>query len=134
MKTFALAALLVGLFGVAGAASAADTDSPTGTWKWSGKVGKKDTDFTARLEHKDGKVTGSVAGGKLDLKIEDGTFKDGELSFTASGEVKGEKVSVKCTGKVTGDTVKGTATVERKGKQKSEVWEAKREKTEKKKD
>lgn len=134
MKTFALAGLLVGLFGVAGVASAADTDGPVGLWKWSGKYGKKDTDFTARLEHKDGKVTGSLAGGKLDLKIEEGTFKDGELSFTATGEVKGEKVSIKCTGKVTGDTVKGSATVERKGKVKSETWEAKREKTEKKKD
>jgi len=134
MKKLAIAALLLGVLGVTGAASAADADNPAGTWKWSGKVGKKDTDFTMRLESKDGKLTGSVAGGKLDLKIEEGTFKDGEVSFTANGEMKGEKVSIKGTGKLSGDTIKGSVTFDRKGKSKTDSWEAKREKEEKKKD
>lgn len=134
MKTFASLGLALALFGSAGAASAADSADPSGLWKWSGKVGKKDADFSLRIEHKDGKVTGSLAGGKLDMKIEEGTFKDGELTFTATGEVKGEKVSFKGTGKVTGDTLKGKITTERKGKSQSADWEAKREKAEPKKD
>jgi hypothetical protein len=132
MKKLAIAALLLGLLGTIERASAADKDDPAGVWKWSGKVGKKDADFTMRLENKDGKLTGSVAGGKLDLKIEEGTFKDGEVSFTATGEMKGEKVSMKGTGKLTGDTIKGSVTFDRKGKQQKNDWEAKRE--EKKKD
>jgi len=72
--------------------------------------------------------------GKLDLKIEEGTFKDGEVSFTANGEMKGEKVSLKGTGKLSGDTIKGSVTFDRKGKSKTDSWEAKREKEEKKKD
>ena len=134
MKKLAIAALLLGLMGAAETVSAADKDNPVGVWKWSGKVGKKDADFTMKLENKDGKLTGSVAGGKLDLKIEEGTFKDGEVSFTANGDMKGEKVSIKGTGKLSGDTIKGSVTFDRKGKSKSDSWEAKREKEEKKKD
>ena len=133
MTKLALAGVLLA-FGAAGVAGAADKDDPTGTWKWTGMVGKREVAQTLKIELKAGKVTGRLAGGKFDLKIEDGTFKDGELSFTATGELKGEKVSAKYTGKVTGDTVKGMATTELKGRQKTETWEAKREMPEKKKD
>ena len=134
MMKFALAAaaLAVGTVGLVGAA---DKDDPTGTWKWTGKFGgKKDTDQVLKIEVKDGKVTGTLAGGKVTLTIEEGTFKDGELTFTATGEQKGEKVVAKCSGKVTGDTVKGTATVDAKGKMKGrpEAFEAKRDAAEKK--
>jgi hypothetical protein len=135
MNKFAILGVALSLLVSAGGAVAADTaDSPAGLWKWSGKVGKKDADFSLKLDYKDGKVTGSLAGGKLDLKIEEGTFKDGELTFTATGESKGEKVSFKGTGKLTGDTLKGKLTGERNGKTKTDDFEAKREKAEKKKD
>ena len=134
MKALVALGLAFALLGVVGTASAADSTDPSGVWKWSGKVGKKDADFSLRIEQKDGKVTGSIAGGKLDLKIEEGTFKEGELTFTATGEVKGEKVSFKGTGKLSGDTLKGKITTERKGKSQSADWEAKRDKAEKKKD
>lgn len=125
MKTLAF----LGLALFAPSLVAADTDAnPAGQWKWSGKVGKKDADFVLTIEYKSGKVTGSLAGNKLDLKIDDGTYKDGELTFTATGEVKGEKVAFKGSGKITGDTIKGSITTERKGKEQKADWEAKREK------
>lgn len=134
MKALASLGVVLALFGPVGTASAADSTDPSGLWKWSGKVGKKDADFSLRIEHKDGKVTGSIAGGKLDLKIEEGTFKDGELTFTATGEVKGEKVSFKGTGRLSGDTLKGSIVTERKGRAQKADFEAKRDKAEKKKD
>jgi len=132
MKSLAFLGLAFALFGSAGASAADTATDPSGLWKWSGKVGKKDTDFVLKIELKDGKVTGSLTGGKLDLKIEEGTYKDGELTFTATGEAKGEKVSFKGTGKLTGDTLKGKVTADVKGKQKTDDFEAKREKAEKK--
>jgi hypothetical protein len=134
MKSLAFLGVALALFGAGGTASAADSTTPSGLWKWSGKVGKKDTDFNLRVEYKDGKVTGSIAAGKIDLTIEEGTFKDGELTFTATGEVKGEKVSFKGTGKLSGDTLKGSIVTERKGRAQKADFEAKRDKAEKKKD
>ncbi|MFM8271751.1 MAG: hypothetical protein ACKODX_05390 [Gemmata sp.] len=135
MLKFALTAIALAL-GAASSVGAADTETPAGTWKWTGKVGKKDVDQVLKLELKEGKLTGTLSGGKFDLKVEEGTFKDGEVTITATGEFKGEKVVAKLSGKLTGDTIKGTATIDTKGKTKGkpEAWEARREAPEKKKD
>ena len=137
MKKLALAGFLLGMFGLITTVQAADKDDPTGTWKWKTKFGDKEVERSLKLELKDGKLTGSMPGfGKnaKDTAIEDAKFKDGEVSFTAKGEMKGEKVSLKGTGKLSGDTIKGSVTFDRKGKSKTDSWEAKREKEEKKKD
>jgi hypothetical protein len=128
MKKFALAAFLLGLFGVIGAADAADKDDPTGTWKLKTKLGKKDVEQTLKIEVKDGKVTGTITAGKMEGKLEDGAFKDGELTFTVTREVKDVKVTTKYTGKVTGDSIKGTSTTDFNGKEFKSEFEGTKEK------
>lgn len=125
MKKYALAAFLVGLFGIAYAAD------PTGTWTWKTKFGKdgKEIEQTLKLKLDGDKVTGSLSGGrggKGDTKIEDGTFKNDEVSFTITREFKDMKFVTKYSGKVTDDTIKGETVSERDGKEFKREWEAKR--------
>jgi len=134
MRKLALLGFLVGMLGVVGVAAAADKDDPTGTWKFKVKAGKQEFDQTLKLENKDGKLTGTLSGGKgADIKIEDGKFKDGEVSFSATREFKDQKFTSKYSGKVSGDTIKGTITTDRGGKETKQDWDAKREKPDEKK-
>ena len=131
MKKFAFAGFVVAVVGLIGVAQAAQKDDPTGTWKWKSKFGKDGKEFerTMKLQLKDGKLTGTVSGfGKqgTDTKIEDGTFKDGELSFQTTVERGDMKFTTKYSGKLSGDTIKGTITSERAGKENKQEWEAKR--------
>ena len=141
MTRFALASFVLGLLGVVGIAAAADKNDPTGTWKWTTKFGEKEVERSMKLELKDGKLTGTVAGGGgkgggkgTDSKIEDGKFKDGELSFSVTRERGGNKIVSKYSGKVSDDTIKGSITTDVDGKENKMEWEAKRAKDEKKKD
>lgn len=125
MKKYAAAAFLVGLFGIAYAAD------PTGTWTWKTKFGKdgKEAEQTLKLKLEGDKLTGILSGGrggKGDTKIEDGTFKNDEISFTVTREFKDMKFVTKYSGKVTDDTIKGETVSERDGKEIKREWEAKR--------
>jgi len=132
MKKLPFVAFLLGLFFM-GAVAAADKDDPTGTWKYKVKRGKQETEQTLKLELKDGKLTGSVSGGKGEpTKIEDGTFKDGEVSFTVTRTFKDQKFVSKYSGKVSGDSIKGSISTDFGGKENKQDWDAKREKDTKK--
>jgi hypothetical protein len=129
MRKFALAGFLMGMFGIVGVVAAADKDDPTGTWKWKTKFGKNEVEQTMKIENKAGKVTGTITGGKGgEIKIEDGKFKDGELTFTTTREFKDQKFVSKYSGKVSGDMIKGTITTDFGGKENKRDWDAKREK------
>lgn len=140
MKKLAVAAFVLGLFGVIGFATAAGQDKkgPTGTWEWTTKFGEKEVKRSMKLEVKEGKVTGTVAGfGKMaENKIEDGTYKDGELKFNVTTERKGEKTTSKYVGKYDekADTIKLKITSKFGEKEFEQEGEAKRVKDEKKKD
>ena len=125
MKQLALVAFL---FGMAGVATAADKDDPTGTWKVKSKFGKQEIEQTLKLEKKGDKVTGTISVRKNEAKIEDGTFKNGELKFSVSRERGDNKFVTKYVAKVTGDTIKGTATTDFNGKEFKSEFEGKREK------
>lgn len=134
MKKLALATALLGLLGLlatADTAVAADKNDPTGTWKIKTKFGEKEVERTLKLENKDGTVTGTISGfGKdaKDTKIEDGKFKDGELTFAVTTERKGNKNTTKYSAKIDGDTIKGTATGTFGEKEFKSEFEGKKEK------
>ena len=122
MKKYALAAFLVGLFGIAYAAD------PTGTWTWKTKFGKdsKEIEQTLKLKLDGDKVTGTLSGGRGgrgDTKIEDGKFKT--TSFVhRDPRVRDMKFVTKYSGKVSDDAIK-EAVSETAGDRREEV-EAKR--------
>lgn len=130
MKRRELLILGLAFMGLTGLAQAADKADPTGTWKWTVTFGDQKRDVTLKLKLEGDKLTGSIPGrNNVETKIEDGKFKDGELSFSVTRERNGQKFTTKYKGKLDGDTIKGTQERERDGKSQSSEWVAKREKS-----
>ncbi len=98
------------------AAFAADA-SPSGTWKWTtqGRGGNPGFEVTLKLDYKNGALTGTMVGmqgpqGAIpDVAIGDASFKDGTVAFTVTREFNGNKRTTKYTGKLEGDSIKGSS-------------------------
>jgi hypothetical protein len=106
-------------------------ENPDGTWKWKTRFGQnqQEREQTLKLKRDGDKLTGEMPGrNNNETKIEDGTYKDGEVSFTVTRERNGNKFVTKYKGKVSGDTIKGKIESERNGQKNERDWEAKREK------
>ena len=123
MKTLVAVACVLAL----GAFSRADDkSSPTGSWKYTTDVNGTTLDVTIKLKAEGEKVTGTVSVMDIEVKIEDGKIKDGEISFKVIREAGGNKFEIKYKGKVTGDTFKGKREMERDGTTNTREFEAKR--------
>lgn len=131
MKALAMAALFAGVAVFTSTASAEDAKAtPTGTWKWTVERKGEKREVTLKLKLEEGKLTGSVSTGKdMETKIEDGSFKDGEVKFSVTRERNGEKFTSKYSGKLEGDTIKGSYVTTIGEKEQKRDFEAKREKT-----
>lgn len=126
MLKVALMLVLVALVGPV----QADDKGPTGTWKWTPAAGGggKGTprEMTLKLKLDGDKLTGSIPGrNNQETNIEEGTFKNGEVSFKITRERNGNKIVTTYKGKVDGDTIKGTID---RGQGEPTKWEAKRSK------
>jgi hypothetical protein len=102
LVTAALGLAFVGL--VVGVARAEDKANPTGTWKWSVERNGQTFESTFKLKLEGDMLSGTLARGDRESGIEDGTYKDGEVSFMVTREFNGNKVTIKYQGKVDGDT------------------------------
>jgi hypothetical protein len=123
-----LAATLTLLF-CAAAGVAGDKPNPTGTWKYTVMAPDGQSfDVTATLKLDGDKLTGTVKRGEMETKIEDGKFKDGEVTFKVNRENNGMKFTVNYKGKITGDTLKGKIMVKIMDQDIEIDWDAKREK------
>jgi hypothetical protein len=108
MKTYQkLCAAFLAVCFMTVSAFAADA-SPAGNWKWTQQGRNGAQEMTAKLELKDGKLTGTVTSPQGDVAIGDATFKDGAIAFTVTREFNGNKRVSKYTGKVEGDSIKGS--------------------------
>jgi hypothetical protein len=128
MRRLTVAVLMLALMGLIGAARADDKkDSPTGTWKWTINFGGQERELAVKLKADGEKLTGKfVSPDGKESDIEDGKYKDGELSFKVTRERDGNKFVIKFKGKVKGDTLKGKTEFERNGESQNRDWEAKR--------
>lgn len=99
-------AALVAVFVFALNAAAADA---TGNWKWSFTPpnGGEAIESTAKLEAKDGVLTGTVTSRFGESPISDGSVKDGLVTFNLVRERDGQKFVIKYSGQLEGDTIKG---------------------------
>jgi hypothetical protein len=102
----------------------------TGTWKWSFTTPNGQTiNSSAKLKQEDDKLTGAVIGrdGK-EAKIEDAKIDGNNISFQITRERMDQKITVKYSGKISGDTITGKMEFNFGGEDRSMDWEAKREK------
>jgi len=81
---------------------------PTGTWTWSVQRNGQSRTSTLTLALKDGTLTASLSGRNGDTAIGDATFKDDAIAFTVEREFNGNKFVAKYSGKLDGDTIKGS--------------------------
>ncbi len=109
-------------------ARAEEKANPTGTWKYSVDRNGQTVETVITLKLDGDKLTGTVSANNNETKIEEGKFKDGEVSFTVTREVNGNKLTSKYKGTIKGDTFKGKRETERNGQTQSRDFEAKREK------
>jgi hypothetical protein len=122
MRRLLAAALVVVCAGLVGSARADDNDL-TGTWKFPTARGEA----TVKLKLEGDKVTGAMIRKAGDLKVEDGIFKDGAISFRVPGKTPAGKPMVHMyQGKFVGDTLKGSATIVLPDRVATAEWEAKR--------
>jgi hypothetical protein len=129
MKRRDTLALGIALIALSNVALAADKADPTGTWKWTVTANNQNFDLSLKLKLEDNKLTGTLVGrNNRESKIEDATFKDGEVAFSVTRERNGQKIVTKYKGKLDGDAIKGKSETERDGQTRSRDWEAKREK------
>jgi hypothetical protein len=88
---------------------------------------------TLKLKLEGDKLTGKLTspgrqgGESRDTEIEDAKLKGDEVSFKVTREFNGNKFTMKYTGKVSADSIKGKAESERDGQAQSRDWEAKRQ-------
>jgi hypothetical protein len=112
-------------------ARADDKASASGKWTWSRKLpGGQDQQITAKLKQDGENLSGNVASPIGAVKIQEGKFKDGQVSFQiAIPRGDGTNLTVKFSGKLDGDTITGK--VEAPGGPPAD-WTAKRAKEVKK--
>ena len=132
MRRLATVAVVLAIGSLVGVARADDKSGPSGTWKWSaGRPGGQGRETTLKLKIEGDKVTGTISGRAGETAIEDGTYKDGVVSFKVTTQGQGgQSVTRKFHGKLSGDTIKGkTEGPGRDGQPMERDWVAKRAKT-----
>src|SRR2546425_4806929 len=126
-RTHAWSICIVGCLSVVSAASAAD--DATGTWKWTSMFNNNTIESTLKLKQEGDKLTGVYVGrNNTESPIEEGTIKDNMVSFKIVREFNGNKFTMKYSGTLSGDTIKGKTSFDRDGQAQSRDWEAKRQK------
>jgi hypothetical protein len=118
---------IVALAIVAAVHAARAADDPTGTWKWQVTFNNNTIDMSLALKLDGDKLTGSLTSPRGETAIQDGKFKDGEVSFKVVRKGQdGQEFTSKYSGKLSGDTIKGKVDFERNGQAMSRDWEAKK--------
>jgi hypothetical protein len=128
MKRLVAATIVLAFVGLVSPARGAD--DPTGTWKMETNFGGKTRESTLKLKLEGEKVTGVYVGGQnnTETPIENGSYKDGKLSFSVTREFNNNKFTSKYTGTVTGDVIKGKSETDFNGQTRMSDFEAKRQK------
>ena len=104
-------------------------DDPTGTWKWNSMRGDKNIESTAKLKLEGDKLTGVYMGrNNMEIALTNTSFKDNTVKFDVPLEFNGNKFTIKYSGTLSGDSIKGKTEFEREGQTQSRDWEAKRQK------
>ena len=108
MVTRRTAVALFGVLALAGVAFAADID---GTWTatFDTQIGEQHYTYTFKADGE--KLTGTAKNDWGERPIEDGTIKGDDVAFTENVEFQGQKITIKYTGKLSGDEIKFTRQV-----------------------
>src|SRR5438874_1399110 len=105
----------------------------SGKWKWTmQRQNGGGREVTLSLKQEGNKLTGTISGIGFggETEIQDGSFKDGQVTFKVTRTRAGQDVTTTYTGKLQGDTIKGVVDTDMRGNKIPRDWEAHRVKEE----
>ena len=130
MKTIFSVALVLGLYGVAGAAD--EKVDPAGTWQCEYEIGGAKRTSTLTIKKDGDKLEGTMSWpDQKDVKLKDLKLKDATLTFSAVRKFMNLEIPVDYTLTVDGDKLKGKGASDREGEKYEWDISGKREKKDK---
>lgn len=99
-----------------------------GTWRWTVQTPRGEREYVLRLRQRFQKVTGTLSVGEQETPITNAQLVGTQLSFTATREIGGQKVTMRFSGQVAGDTITGTVDIQGGQFAGKRDWVAKRDK------
>ncbi len=131
MKAILSLALVLGVYGLAGAADDKMVD-PAGTWKCEYEIGGQKRTSTLTIKKDKDKFAGTMSWpDQKETKLKDLKLKDGTLTFSAVRKFMDNKITVEYKLTIDGDKFKGKAAAEFGGQKQEFDFEGKREKKDK---
>ncbi len=128
MKAILPMALVLGIYGLAGAADDKVVD-PVGTWKCEYEIGGMQRTSTLTVKKDGDKFAGTMSWpDQKETKLKDLELKDGVLTFSAERKIMENTYTVDYNLTITGDKLKGKGAVEIGGEKREFDIEGKREK------
>jgi SAM-dependent methyltransferase len=97
-----------------------------GSWQWQLTVGGKPLAYAVTLEQKYQMISGSVRVGASSVTLQDARLRGDQISFSFSAEVNGAPLEHRFSGRVTGNTIEGTANIAGSRSQGQLEWNATR--------
>lgn len=88
---------------------------PSGTWHWTQDYGQGDVNNWLILKTDDKALTGTYRSEEKETPIKEGKIEDGKFSFKLELEHNDKPLHVACNGKVDGDKMTATSSIEFKG-------------------
>jgi len=99
----------------------------SGTWTWTVRTDGQEITREGRFRQEGEKLTGKVRGKDVPaVEIQEGTVKDGQISFRMVRDLNGQELRLHYRGKLEGETIRGTIAASVGGQEASLEWEAKR--------
>ena len=121
-KIIVTAVLLVGMFFVGASQTMAQTSTVAGEWDAAMNTPGGTSNFKIIFKVEGEKLTGTVKRSRGDVALA-GTIKGNDLNFSYAIKYGENDIVISMTGKVDGDTIKGTVSF---GESTQEEWSAKR--------
>lgn len=82
-----------------------------GTWRWSLRTSTGDRQYALRLNQKFQEISGQVSGKGQGVNLDDARLVGDQLSFMLRSEMDKQNVVMHFSGRVSGDTIKGSMAV-----------------------
>lgn len=99
-----------------------------GTWRWSISTPVGQRTYTLQLRQRFQKVSGVIIVDGREAPISDAKLTGDQLSFTVTREIRGQKTTIRYSGRVNDDTIKGSVEVQGGAMEGKREWTAKRDK------
>ncbi|MFA0765302.1 MAG: hypothetical protein BDTLLHRC_000255 [Candidatus Fervidibacter sp.] len=83
-----------------------------GTWRWSVPTARGERQYVLRLRQRFQKISGTVTTDGEETPISDAQLNGNQIRFTVVRDIRGQKVTMRFSGRVNGDTIRGSVDIQ----------------------